>query len=263
MKLTVLCFAAASLALAASAPAVPADEKDEKEPAVAGADRAAGTSAERSAPPNTLTAEETAAGWKLLFDGETLDRWRGFNMKDLPAGWSVRDGVVRFDPPAEGAGERGDLITKRQYESFELALDWAVTPGGNSGIFFRVSEDAKRTYETGPEFQVLDNAGHKDGEKPVTSAGSNYALHAPVEDVTRPVGEWNEARIKVDGAHVEHWLNGTKLLEYDLWTDEWKQLVAASKFAQMPRYGLNRSGHIALQDHGNEVRFRNLKIRPL
>jgi hypothetical protein len=262
MKLTVLCFATAAFATTAFALVAPADESDEKEPAVA-ADRAGGASADQATAPNTLTAEEKAAGWKLLFDGETLDGWRGFNMKDLPAGWSVGDGAVRFDPPAEGAGARGDIITKKQYESFELAVDWAVTPGGNSGIFFHVTEDAKRTYETGPEFQVLDNAGHKDGEKPVTSAGSNYALHAPVQDVTRPVGEWNEARIKVEGAHVEHWLNGTKLLEYDLWTDAWNELVENSKFASMPRYGRNRSGHIALQDHGNEVRFRNLKIRPL
>jgi hypothetical protein len=182
-------------------------------------------------------------------------------MQTIPAGWKVDEGAIHFVPPTEG--QRADIVTKKQYENFELALDWAVTPGGNSGIMFRVSEDKARTYETGAEFQVLDNAGHADGKKPVTSAGSNYALHAPVKDVTRPVGEWNEARIRVEGAHVTHWLNGTKLLEYDLWSPEWKALVAASKFAAMPGYGLNKSGHIALQDHGDHVRFRNVKIRSL
>jgi len=212
---------------------------------------------------NTLTEAEKKDGWQLLFDGKSLDAWRGYRMTDLPAGWSVRDGAIRFDPPAAGVGERADIVTKQQYEDFELALEWAVTPGANSGIMFRVSEDKPRTYETGAEYQVLDNAGHADGKKPVTSAGSNYALHAPLKDVTRPVGEWNEARIRVVGARVTHWLNGTQLLEYELWSPDWKALVAASKFAAMPGYGLSKKGHIAIQDHGNEVRFRNVKIRPL
>jgi hypothetical protein len=212
------------------------------------------------APPNTLTAEEKAAGWQLLFDGKSLEHWRGFRMQEIPAGWSVSEGAIRFVPPTEGT--RADIITREQYQDFELALEWAVVPGANSGIFFHVSEDTQRTYETGPEFQVLDNAGHRDGQKPETSAGSNYALH-PVEDVTRPVGEWNEARIRVEGARVTHWLNGSKLLEYKLWTGKWKRLVAASKFAAMPGYGLNRTGHIALQDHGDDVRFRNVRIRRL
>jgi hypothetical protein len=217
--------------------------------------------AEGEATVNTLTAAEKKEGWELLFDGKSLDSWRGYRTKDLPGGWSARDGALRFDPPADG--QSADIVTQKQYEDFELALEWAVEPAGNSGIFFRVSEDTPRTYETGPEYQVLDNTGHRDGQKAETSAGSNYALHPPVKDVTRPVGEWNEARIRVEGAHVEHWLNGTKLLEYELWTPEWKALVAASKFASMPRYGLNHKGHIALQNHGDPVRFRNLKIRPL
>jgi hypothetical protein len=213
---------------------------------------------------NALSAAEQREGWELLFDGKTLDSWRGYKMQSIPAGWSVENGAIRFVPPKEGTGgQRADVITKKQYQDFELVVEWAVTPGGNSGIFFHVSETTPRTYETGPEFQVLDNAGHQDGKKPVTSAGSNYALHAPAKDVTRPLGEWNEARIRVEGAHVTHWLNGTKLLEYDLWTPEWKALVAASKFGAMPGYGLDKTGHIALQDHGNDVKFRNLKIRAL
>ena len=142
-------------------------------------------------------------------------------------------------------------------------LEWAVSAGGNSGIFFHVSEDQPRTYSTGPEFQILDDALHPDGKRPVTSAASNYALHAPSESVTRPVGEFNEARLRVEGDRVTHWLNGSKVVEYRLWTDKWKAEVAASKFAAMPRYGLNETGHIAIQDHGDEVWFRNVRIRRL
>jgi len=215
---------------------------------------------------NTLTAAEKKDGWKLLFDGKSLDAWRGYKMQTLPVGWTVEDGAIHFMPPpkdAPAAGQRQDIITKEQYQDFELVVEWAVTPAGNSGIFFHVAETGARTYETGPEFQVLDNKGHKDGEKPVTSAGSNYALHAPVKDVTKPIGEWNEARITVKGAHVTHSLNGTKLLEYDLWTPEWKAMVEASKFKAMPGYGLEKTGHIALQDHGDHVMFRSIKIRAL
>ena len=214
---------------------------------------------------NTLTAAEKKDGWELLFDGKSLDAWRGFKMQTVPVGWTVKDGAIHFMPPPKDApaGERQDIITQKQYQDFELVVEWAVTPAGNSGIFFHVAEKGARTYETGPEFQILDNKGHKDGEKPVTSAGSNYALHPPVKDVTKPIGEWNEARVTVKGAHVTHSLNGTKLLEYDLWTPEWKAMVEASKFKAMPGYGLEKTGHIALQDHGDHVMFRNVKIRPL
>jgi hypothetical protein len=216
---------------------------------------------EDAAVANSLTDDEKKEGWELLFDGKSLDGWRGYRMQTIPAGWSVDDGAIHFVPPT--AGRRADIISKKQYQDFELVVEWAVTPGGNSGIFFRVSEDAERTYYTGPEFQVLDNAGHRDGLRAETSAGSNYALHAPLKDVTRPIGEWNEARIRVEGAHVVHWLNGTKILEYELWTPEWNALVVVSKFVVMPGYGMNKSGHIALQDHGHDVRFQNIKIRPL
>jgi hypothetical protein len=142
-------------------------------------------------------------------------------------------------------------------------LEWKVGPAGNSGIMFRVTGDAKLPYETGPEMQVLDNAGHKDGAAPVTAAGSNYALHAPVRDVTRPVGEWNAVRLVVRGAHVEHWLNGVKLLEYELWSPDWEARVKASKFATMPGYGRAKRGHLVLQDHNDPVWYRNIRVRPL
>lgn len=226
-----------------------------------------GAAAAAATPPpaeGSARGGEEPARWVPLFDGETLDGWRGFRMETVPAGWRVDGGAIHFVPPPEGTeAERADLITEETFGDFELRFAWAVSPGGNSGVFFRVSEDRERTYHTGPEFQILDDAGHRDGESPLTSAGSNYALHAPARGVTRPIGEFNEARIVVSGARVEHWMNGEKLLEYTLWDDDWKALVANSKFAAMPGYGLNESGHIALQDHGDEVWFRDLEIRRL
>jgi hypothetical protein len=206
---------------------------------------------------NTLTAAEKAEGWKLLFDGKTTAGWRAFKAPTPPAGWRAVDGeLVRQD-------KGGDLMTAEQFDNFELRLEWKLTRNGNSGIMFRVTDQGNQTYETGPEFQILDNAGHKDGKDPMTSAGSNYAMHPPVRDVTRPIGEWNEVRLIVNGAHVEHWMNGVKLLEYELWSEDWDKRLKASKFAKMPGYGRARRGHLVLQDHGDLVSFRNIKIKPL
>jgi hypothetical protein len=206
---------------------------------------------------NTLSAQERAEGWRLLFDGRTTDGWRGFRGDAMPDGWQVVDGALT----RVAAG--GDIVTTEQFESFELVLDWKVSPGGNSGIFFHVTEDADHVWQTGPEYQILDDAGHRDGLTPETSAGSNYALHAPVGAAARPAGEWNTARLVVRGDHVEHWLNDVKIVSYELRSDEWKALVAASKFGDMPGYGLARRGHLALQDHGDHVAFRNIRIRVL
>lgn len=196
-------------------------------------------------------------GWISLFDGKSTAAWRGYLKPDLPAGWSVVDGALTRVAAA------GDIITKERFDNFELTLDWKVAPGGNSGIFFHVQEDTAlhAVYWSGPEFQVLDNKAHKDGLDPRTSAGSNYALHAPIRDVTRKPGKWNSTRIVVKGPHVEHWLNGVKLLQYELWSDDWKQRVAASKFSAWPPYGIARTGHIALQDHGDWVAYRKIRIR--
>jgi hypothetical protein len=216
-------------------------------------------------PANVLTEDEKKQGWRLLFDGKTTHGWRGFGKQEAPVGptgepgWSVIDGcLVRTGPG-------GDLITTDQFENFELSLEWRVSPGGNSGIFYRVAEgpDFQWVWQTGPEMQVLDNAEHRDSRSPVTSAGANYALHAASADVTQPVGLFNHAAIIVKGSHVEHWLNNQKLLEYELNSQDWKERVAASKFATMKAYGQMRRGHIALQDHGDRVWFRNIKIREL
>ncbi len=205
---------------------------------------------------NTLTEAERAAGWRLLFDG-TLNGWRGYRADDVPASWSVADGVLAFAPGGGG----GDLVTVERFGDFELAFEWRVGPGGNSGVFYRVTEEEVAPYWTGPEYQILDNGGHRDGRTPETSAGSNYGLHAPRRDLTRPAGEWNAGRIVVRGDHVEHWMNGEKILEYELRSEEWRNAVARTKFSDWPRYGMAAQGHIGLQDHGDPVWYRKIRIR--
>ena len=217
---------------------------------------------EPEAKPNTLTKEEKKAGWKLLFDGKSLKGWRGYKMKKPPAAWKVSDGLLTFENKAgdEAAGG-GDLITQAQYDSFELTLDWRISAGGNSGVMYHVSESEDRPWKTGPEMQILDNQKHKDGKSPLTSAGACYGLYPPTKDLTRPVGEWNSARLVVEGMKVEHWLNGEKVVEYELWSDDWKARVAKSKFKDMPKFGTFKKGPICLQDHSDRVEFRNIKIR--
>jgi hypothetical protein len=206
---------------------------------------------------NTLSAAEKHARWKLLFDGATLDGWRGFKSTQPPAGWKVVDGTIYR------AGPGGDLMSVDTYGDFELRLQWKLAEGGNSGIFFHAVPEGEEIWHSAPEMQILDNARHKDGAVPETSAGSNYALHAPARDVTKPIGEWNDVRLVVKGPHVEHWLNGVKLLVYQLWSPDWEARVKKSKFGKIPLYGRAKTGHIGLQDHGDPVWFRNIKIRPL
>ena len=207
--------------------------------------------------PNALTAAERAAGWRLLFDGHSLDGWHSFGAQGEPRGWEVRAGcIVR-------SGPGGDLVTDELFEDFELSLEWRIARGGNSGIFFHVADGYGAVWETGPEFQVLDNAGHRDGLDPRTSAGANYALHAPARDDTRPVGCFNRARLRVQGGGVEHWLNGVLQCRYQLGSPAWAQRVAGSKFASLPAYGRAGRGRIALQDHGDTVWFRDVRLREL
>ncbi len=239
---------AALAAFTACGGSASAEDSPDPEPVPAGQEAA-----------NVLTEEERALGFELLFDGESLGHWRGFKRADLPAGWTVDDGIIHFTPGVEG----GDIITREPFDDFDLRLEWKISEGGNSGIFFRVTEEAERTYHSGPEMQILDDSRHVDGGDPKTSSGANYALHAPSEDVVRPVGQWNEARIVAEGSRVEHWLNGVKIVEYELGSDEWEALVAGSKFAEWPPYGRQRSGHIGLQDHGDHVWFRKIRIRRL
>jgi cytochrome c len=214
---------------------------------------------QRSAEPNTLTASEVRDGWELLFDGESLDRWRSM-ASDEPPLWIAIDDRLVVRPGS------GDLISKDMYTDFEFSVEWKVSEGGNSGMFYggRIMPGMNYIWETAPEMQILDNTTHPDGRSALTSAGANYALHAPPRDVTRPVGTWNHARIVKRGANVEHWLNGEKVVEYAWGSDDWKRLVAGSKFASMPHYGkYSDAGHLGLQDHGDRVEFRNIKIRHL
>ncbi len=204
-----------------------------------------------------LTAEEKAAGWKLLFDGKSLAGWRSYKTEAAPTGWTAADGVLT----RTGAG--GDLMTVEQYGDFEMRFDWKVTQGGNSGVIYRIATTEPYPWHTGPEYQVLHNAGHADGKNPITSAGSNYAVNPPPKDLTKPVGEWNEGRVIARGNHVEHWLNGVKVVDYEIGSPDWEARVKASKFGKIPPYGRTTRGYIALQDHGDVVSFRNIKIRPL
>jgi alpha-3'-ketoglucosidase len=206
---------------------------------------------------NTLTDAERSAGWRLLFDGRTTAGWRNYGKPTISDGWTVQDGSLT----RTGAG--GDIITTDQFRNFELSIDWKIEPGGNSGVFYRASEDSDEIYWNAPEMQVLDDAKHPDGKDRMTAAGAAYDLYPSPAGHVKPGGEWNTARLIVNGNHVEHWLNGAKLLEYELGSRDWDAKVAASKFKPHPHFGKNAQGHIGLQDHGNLVAFRNIKIRVL
>ena len=247
-----------TLAMAACAQGNPdmADAADPDDTAAAN-ERMAAPAAADARPANSLTPEEVRQGWELLFDGSTTGGWRGYNRTDMPEGWQAVDGALTR------VAEAGDIITTEQYGSFELALDWMVRPAGNSGVFYRAVESDDPIYYSAPEMQVLDDAGHADGGSRLTAAGANYGLHPAPEGVVKPAGEWNSVRLVVNGNHVEHWLNGQKIVEYELGSDDWKQRVANSKFVEWPAYGQAARGHIGLQDHGDWVAFRNIRIRVL
>lgn len=206
---------------------------------------------------NTLTAAERAAGWRLLFDGRTTAGWRGYRMDSLPRGWQVAKAALTRVAAA------GDIITKDKFANFELTLEWNISAGGNSGIFYRASEDDDAIYWNAPEMQVLDDARHADGQSRLTAAGSDYAVYPAPAGIVKPAGEWNAVRLVVNGSHVEQWLNGTKVVEYEFGSADWAARVKASKFDAHPHYGRNPTGYIGLQDHGDWVAFRNIKIRVL
>ncbi|HVG38140.1 MAG TPA: DUF1080 domain-containing protein [Pyrinomonadaceae bacterium] len=231
----------------------------------------AASNADPGEKPNELTAAEKAAGWKLLFDGRTTEGWRGFHQEKFPAsGWTVKDNCL-MHVAGKGAQSQqgGDIITVDQYENFELQLEWRLAPGGNSGIKYFINESLPPTGLSGVgfEMQVLDDEGHPDakmGRGGNRTAGALYDLIAPNSGKrAKPAGEFNQARLVVAGSRVEHWLNGVKVVEYQLGSENLRRLIAESKYKDIADFGKSHKGHILLQDHGDEVCYRNIKIREL
>jgi hypothetical protein len=214
---------------------------------------------------NMLTEAEKAEGWKLLFDGQTLDGWRDYNGDSLTAPWIVEDGCIR----AKGSGSdaSGYIVTDTIYENFELAWDWKIAEGGNSGMLYHVVENPKFKvpYVTGPEYQLIDDFGFPEPLEDWQKTAADYAMHVPdtSKTIIKPAGEWNTSKIVFDNGHVEHWLNGEKVLEFEAWTDDWFEKKNSGKWKDAPEYGLAHKGVICLQDHGSAAWFRNIKIKEL
>lgn len=204
--------------------------------------------------PNTLTAEEQSAGWKLLFDGKSTDGWRNYKKTEIGQGWKVEDGAL-----VRAGGGAGDIVTKDKFAAFELSLEYKISKEGNSGLMFHVTEEGGAPWHTGPEIQVQDN---KDGHDPQLS-GWLYQLYKPEIDATKPAGEWNELRVLITPEKCSVSMNGKHYYDFVLGSKDWDERVAKSKFASMAGFGKAKSGHICLQDHGNLVSYRNIKIRPI
>ena len=208
---------------------------------------------------STNTNHAARSGWTVLFDGKSTEAFRGFRQASFPTNsWVVDEGALKSLPEVQV-----DLITREPYESFELELEWKVAREANSGIMFHVSESEPETYMSGPEMQIVDDANTEDGANPKTSAGSLYDLIAPTNKNCHPAGQWNRIRLIVDGNHVEHWMNGAKILDYELGSGSLKALIAGSKFKEWPRFAREETGYIVLQNHGNSVWFRNIRVRRL
>lgn len=227
------------------------------------------TTAPAPAVPNTLSAAEKDAGWQLLFDGQSTKGWRNFRKKTIGSSWKVVDGTLTLDAVRKDgqwqAEDGGDIITDGTYENYELRIDWKISACGNSGIIYNVveSDDYDYVWQTGPEMQILDNTCHPDAKIETHRAGDLYDMIACKYPTVRPAGQWNQARLVVKDGKTEHWLNGRKVVTFEMFTNEWTQMIAKSKFREMPSFGKSRKGHISLQDHGDPVWFRNIKIRKL
>lgn len=218
--------------------------------------------------PNTLTKKEEKDGWKLLFDGKTTNGWRNFKSDKIGSAWKVSDNALTLDVTRKDdkrVEEGGDIITVGQFENYELTIDWKIQACGNSGVIFNVQEGASQNYvwHSGPEMQVLDNACHPDAKIIKHRAGDLYDLISCSTETVKPAGEWNQAKIITNKGHYEFWLNGVKTVEFDMHTPEWDKMVAGSKFKNMADFGKFSKGHISLQDHGDQVWYRNIKIKEL
>ncbi|MES2524424.1 MAG: DUF1080 domain-containing protein [Gemmatimonadota bacterium] len=250
----------------------------------------ASTQASAQTTPNTLTAAEKASGWKLLFDGRTFNGWREYKADTMPVIWSVVDGAMVKGNPSRALPGR-DIVSRELFGNFEFAFDWKLSEAGNAGVFYRATEEYDKVYWSAPEYQLLDNVKGADNKTPFTRAGAAYQIKpAPdghdklavwamprdsatnrsraltTDDVRQflNAGEWNQSRIVVKGDHVEHWLNGFKLVEYDLSGAEWDGIIKASKFTPYPNFGKAKRGFFAFQgDHGGLLALRNVKVREL
>jgi cytochrome c len=215
---------------------------------------------------NELTSDESGRGWRLLFDGKTTRGWRGFGKRDIPQPWRIENGALTLAKlkAGESVEDRGDVVTEAEFGNFELRLQWAAEPGANSGIFFFAREgSADRIWKAAPEMQVLDDARHEDGAEPSHRAGALYDIYAPKCDALKPAGEYNDARLVVRNGKVEHWLNGYRVVEYELDSADFRTRVARSKFRAEEEFAKVRRGRLGLQDHGDVIRFRSIRVREL
>lgn len=204
--------------------------------------------------------------WISLFDGKTLDGWHGYGKGNIDGRWKIYDSTLILDASVNLAGVNGNLISNEEFDNFHLKLDWKISQNGNSGILFFVHEDTakyKEPYFTGPEMQVLDNDGHPDGKIIKHRAGDLYDLISCSTETVKPVGEWNQAEIICNNGKLDFFLNGTNVVSTTMWDDQWKQIVAGSKFASMPDFATYKKGAICLQDHGDVVSFKNIMIKKL
>lgn len=205
-------------------------------------------------------------GFKPLFDGKTTNGWHTYGKDSALAGWKVEDGLLHFNPDKAKDGQGGDLVTNAEFENFHLKLEWKISPNGNSGIIFYVNENPQKyenTFSTGLEMQVLDNDGHPDGKITKHRAGNLYDLIQSKSEPVKPVGEWNKAEIISNKGKLTLILNGVTVVETTLWDDNFKKLIDGSKFAGWPDFGTFKKGKIALQDHGNNVWYRNIELKQL
>lgn len=217
-------------------------------------------------PDNQLTDAEKKQGWVLLFDGKSISDWRTY--KNLPDNsWEVVDGQLHCKSNTEGVTERADLVTKNSYSSFEFQVDWKVATASNSGLLYHVLETKKNAYETGPEYQMIDDVGFDEKLEDWQKSGADYAMHPPSRLMSKPADEYNHTLLVVNGSHVEQWLNGVKVVDFYAWTPEWDKLKAAGKWKDYPDYGISKTGLIDLQNHidsknrGGGLWFKNIKIR--
>lgn len=209
---------------------------------------------------NQLTAAEKKAGWKLLFDGTTTNGWRPYQHKESD-GWEITEGALHCKK--DGVQHRADLITNEQYADFEFAFDWKVSKSANSGLVYRANEDHPNAYESGSEYQLIDDLGYTEKLEDWQKTGADYNMHPPAQFVSKPTGEYNHSVIKAKGTHVEHWLNNVKVADFEIGTPEWFALKEKSKWKDIKGWGQNKQGYICLQDHGGGIWFKNIKIRKL